>query len=278
MRKIYLPLLLLLACSLQAQIKVMSYNLRVDFGGDGDNNWIFRREMLGGQIRFHLPDFVGTQEGKANQLAYLLAKELPGYGYVGISRDSSETAGEFSAIFFNMAKFRVIKQSTFWLSETPKKKSKGWDAALERICTYALFEEIASGQKLYVFNTHLDHIGEAARTNSAKLILKKIDELNTEKLPVILTGDFNAEPASEAYKTIVQSMADSRIASKEKPIGPIGTFNGFKFDEPVTKLIDYIFTTKDFDVLKYAVLSDSKDGRYPSDHLPVMVFIDLQKK
>jgi endonuclease/exonuclease/phosphatase family metal-dependent hydrolase len=228
--------------------------------------------MLGGQIRFHLPDFVGTQEGKANQLNYLLAKELPGYGYIGISRDSSETAGEFSAIFFNLSKFRVIKQSTFWLSETPEKKSKGWDAALERICTYALFEEIATGRKMYVFNTHLDHIGEVARTNGAKLILDKINALNTENLPVILTGDFNSEPASETYKIVTQSMADSRVASKEKPIGPTGTFNGFKFDEPVTKRIDYIFV-KGFDVLKYAVLSDSKDGRYPSDHLPVLTLI-----
>lgn len=172
-----------------------------------------------------------------------------------------------------MAKFRVIKQSTFWLSETPDKKSKGWDAALERICTYALFEEIATGKKLYVFNTHLDHVGEAARTNSTKLILEKIAAINTDKLPVILTGDFNAEPSSEAYKTLTQTLNDSRTASKDKPIGPSGTFNGFKFNEPVTKLIDYIFVSKDITVLKYAVLNDSHEGRYPSDHLPVLALL-----
>lgn len=267
-----LLLALFFTCFAQAQIKVMTYNIRVDFGGDGENNWEFRRDFLAGQIRFHLPDFLGTQEGKSHQLAYLL-KELPNYGYIGISRDDSDTAGEFSAIFFNMAKFKIIKQSTFWLSETPEKKSKGWDAALERICTYGLFEEIATGKKFYVFNTHFDHIGETARTNSAKLILEKIGELNPEKLPVIVTGDFNAEPTSDAYKTMTQSMNDSRLTSKDKPIGPPGTFNGFKFDKPVTLLIDYIFTSKDISVLKYAVLNDSRDKKYPSDHLPVLAII-----
>lgn len=258
------------------ELKIMSYNLRVDFGGDGENNWEFRRDFLAGQIRFHLPDFIGTQEGKAHQLAFLL-KELPNYGYIGISRDDSDTAGEFSAIFFNMAKFRIHKQATFWLSETPGKKSKGWDAALERICTYGLFEELATGKKFYVFNTHFDHIGELARTNSARLILEKIEELNPEKLPVIVTGDFNAEPASNAYATMAGTMNDSRMASKDKPIGPTGTFNGFKFDEPVTVLIDYIFTSKDIAVRKYAVLNDSRDGKYPSDHLPVLALVTLPK-
>lgn len=272
MRK--LLIILLLTCSVQAQIKVMSYNLRVDFGGDGENNWEFRREMLAVQIRLYMPDFIGTQEGKSNQLAYLLT-QLPGYGYFGMSRDNSDEIGEFSAIFFNMSKFRVIRQSTFWLSDTPELKSKGWDGAFERICTYGLFEEIGTGKKFYVFNTHLDHLGETARVNGIKLILDKIRTLNSEDLPVILTGDFNAEPDSEVYKIASQAMADSKTASKEKPQGPSGTFNGFE-SKPVTRRIDYIFT-KRFDVLKYAVLNESKNNHYPSDHLPVLALLELQR-
>ena len=273
MKRFLLLGLLTFSCA-SAQIKVMSYNLRVDFGGDGDNNWEYRREMLGGQIRFHAPDFIGTQEGKAHQLQYLLAHELPGYQYIGISRDDSKTEGEFSAIFFNATKFRLLQQATFWLSETPSTKSKGWDAALERICTYGLFEDIKTKSKFYVFNTHLDHIGELARTNSARLILQKIAELNKENLPVIFTGDFNSEPASEAYKVISAKMNDSRTVSISKPFGPSGTFNGFKFHEPVMKLIDYIFVSKgNVKVDTFAVLSDSKDCRYPSDHLPVVIEI-----
>ena len=256
------------------EVKVMSYNLRVDFGGDGENNWEFRRDFLAGQTRYNAPDFIGTQEGKLQQLQFI-EKQLEGYAYIGISRDNSKTEGEFSAIFYNTKKFKLLEESTFWLSETPDKKSKGWDAALERICTYALFQEIASGKKLYIFNTHLDHVGETARANSAKLILKKIKEVNQNSFPVVVTGDFNSEPSGEAYQLMAGTMPDSKTISETKPFGPSGTFNAFKFHEPVTVLIDYIFVSSGIRVLTHAVLSDSKDCKYPSDHLPVVAILLL---
>ena len=250
------------------EVKVMSYNLRVDFGGDGENNWEFRRDFLADQIRYNAPDFLGTQEGKAHQLQFI-EKQLEGYAYIGISRDDSRTEGEFSAIFYNTRKFKVLAEGTFWLSYTPDVKSKGWDAALERICTYGLFQDMASGKKLYVFNTHLDHVGEMARANSAKLIVRKITEINKENWPVVVTGDFNSEPTGGAYKNMIAALTDSKAISETKPFGPSGTFNAFKFHEPVTVCIDYIFVSDRIRVLRHAVLSDSKDCRYPSDHLPV---------
>jgi endonuclease/exonuclease/phosphatase family metal-dependent hydrolase len=121
-------------------------------------------------------------------------------------------------------------------------------------------------------------MGELARRNSAKLILQKIAEINTEKLPVIVTGDFNSEPESVTYKIISGEMDDVKNTSIAKPFGPTGTFNAFKFHEPVTKLIDYIFVSKgNFKVKKYAVLSDSKDCKYPSDHLPVLAEMSFGK-
>ena len=191
MRRIHLLLLLVLVSASAQNLKVMSYNLRVDFGGDGENNWEFRREFLVNQIQFYEPDFIGTQEGKAHQLKYIDSL-ITGLEFIGLSRDNSKTEGEFSAIFYNQKKFKLITKSTFWLSETPEKKSKGWDAAYERICTYGLFEDLKSKKQFYVFNTHLDHIGEIARTNSAKLIIEKINTINTKKLPVIFTGDSTA--------------------------------------------------------------------------------------
>lgn len=255
----------------------MSYNLRVDFGGDGENNWEFRRDFLASQLAFYEPDFIGTQEGKAHQLQYIDSL-LTDYTFIGLSRDNSKTEGEFSAIFYNTKKFKCIIDATFWLSETPEKKSKGWDAAYERICTYGLFEDLKTKKQFYFFNTHLDHIGELARTNGAKLIIEKISAINTKKLPVIFTGDFNSEPKSEAYQYISGFMNDSKNISSMKPFGPLGTFNAFKFHEPVTRLIDYIFTSKGtIEVLKHAVLSDSKDCKYPSDHLPVYAEISLKQ-
>ncbi|RZJ66643.1 MAG: endonuclease/exonuclease/phosphatase family protein [Flavobacterium sp.] len=263
-------LIFLLAFAASAQnIKVMSYNIRVDFGGDGENNWEFRREFLADQISYNEADFIGTQEGKLHQIKYL-DSVLVDHAYIGRGRDNSETQGEYSAIFYNAKKFKLISQNTFWLSETPEKMSKGWDAALERICSYGLFEDKKSKKKFYVFNTHMDHIGEVARTNGAKLILQKINEINTKKLPVILTGDFNSEMTTGAYKSIVNELNDARNVSKTKPFGPAGTFSGFKFHEPVTLLIDYIFTSGNIEVKKFAVLSDSRDCKYPSDHLPVL--------
>lgn len=268
---------LLLAGTIQSQeLKIMSYNLRVDFGGDGANNWEFRRDFLAGQIGFYAPDFIGTQEGKYHQLEFIRTA-LPDYEYIGISRDNSKTDGEFSAIFYNAKRFKAIAGDTFWLSETPNQKSKGWDAALERICTYGLFEETATGKRFYVFNTHLDHVGAIARSNSAKLIIDKIKAVNTKNLPVIFTGDFNSEPNSAAYEAIVAFMDDSKNNSKTKSFGPTGTFNGFKFNEPVAILIDYIFVSKEkIEVNKHAVLSDSRDCKYPSDHLPVYAELKIK--
>jgi|SRR6218665_3410118 len=250
-------------------VKVMSYNIRVDFGGDGANNWEFRREFLAQQLQFYEPDFIGTQEGKAHQLNYI-DSTLVDYKYIGISRDNSKTEGEFTAIFYNTKKFKLVHDDTFWLSETPDKKSKGWDAAYERICTYGLFEDLKSKKRFYIFNTHLDHIGITARTKSAQLIVEKMKTTNIKNLPLIFTGDFNSEDNTEAYKTITVYLNDTKKISQSKPFGPSGTFSAFEFQKPVTLLIDYIFTSKNnIDVVKHAVLSDSKDCKYPSDHLPV---------
>lgn len=271
-----LLLYLFASFSLSAQtINVMSYNLRVDFGGDGENNWEFRRDFLCDQIAYRNPDFIGTQEGRLHQLQYI-DSTLARHKYIGRGRDNSETQGEYSAIFYNSDKFELLESDTFWLSETPEKSSKGWDAAYERVCTYGFFRDKKSKKTFYVFNTHLDHIGELARKNGAKLILERIAKINSKKLPVVFTGDFNSEMTSEAYTTITSEMADARKVSKTRPFGPEGTFSGFKFHEPVTLLIDYIFVSKNTEVLKFAVLSDSKNCKYPSDHFPVLAEIKFK--
>ena len=182
-------------------------------------------------------------------------------------------------IFYNTQKFNLIKQSTFWLSETPYTISIGWDAALERICTVALLENIHTKQRLWIFNTHFDHQGEMARKNSAPLIIAKINKLNQDKYPIILMGDLNLEPESEPIQYLSKQLNDSKYASTVVTFGNEGTFNGFNFKEPVIKRIDYIFTSKNnIQVLKYAVLSDSKNCRYPSDHLAVYVELIISRK
>ena len=168
--------------------------------------------------------------------------------------------------FYNQSKFKLLKEGTFWLSETPEKVGLGWDAVCNRTCTYILIENKKNGQKYWIFNTHFDHIGKVARKNAAQLILYKIKDINTENYPVVLMGDFNVEPTDPVYSILTNQLADTKIVSQQTPFGNEGTFNGFKFNQPLTRRIDYIFVNEmQSNVLKYATLSDSKNCRYPSD-------------
>lgn len=273
MKNFILPVMLCLFMAVQAQdLKVMTYNIRLNLASDGENAWPERKDYLASQIQFYAPDIFGVQEALPEQMDFL-NKKLSDFTSVGDGRDGSNK-GEFSAIFFNNQKLELQVDNTFWLSTTPDKVSTGWDAALPRVCTYGLFTIKESGQKFWMFNTHFDHVGQQARVNSAKLILEKIEEVNTKNYPVVLTGDFNVEPDNPVYPTITAEMNDAHEVSEMPAFGPTGTFNGFKFNEPVTKRIDYIFVSKTgVKVLKEGILTDSKDLKYPSDHFPVLAIL-----
>ncbi|MFV8466091.1 endonuclease/exonuclease/phosphatase family protein [Flavobacterium sp. LB1P62] len=257
-------------------LKVMTYNIRLDVASDGENDWNHRKDYFTSQIQFYEPDIFGVQEARPNQVIDITTALLH-YDNIGIGREGIGK-GESSNIFYKKERFRLKESNTFWLSETPNEISKGWDAAYNRVCTYALFKDLKTKQLFWVFNTHLDHIGEDAKTKGIQLILSKIKELNIKKYPVIFMGDFNSEPNEDRIIALKKVMNDCKEVSVEKPFGPSGTFNNFIHNEPVTKLIDYIFISKNsiFKVQKYAVLSDSKNVRYPSDHLPVYVEINLK--
>jgi len=254
-------------------LSVMTYNIRLDVASDGDNAWPKRKNFLISQVLFNGPDIMGVQEARPNQMSDL-NMALDGYKAIGIGRDGGDK-GEYSAIFYNATKFKVESENTFWLSDTPNEISKGWDAAYPRICTYGLFTRLEDGKKIWVFNTHLDHVGHQAQLQSMKLIRQKIGTVNTENLPVIVMGDFNVEPDSELITSLKESMNDTKdIASLS--FGSNGTFNGFKFDQLVTRRIDYIMVSKSNVIVdKYGVLSSSIDLKYPSDHFPVMASISF---
>jgi len=268
-----LIILILGSLSYSQNLKLMSYNIRLDVASDGQNAWPVRKDFFASQIQFYEPDIMGVQEAMPNQVLDL-EQMLPHYNQVGIGREGVGK-GESSNIFYKKEKLKVITTNTFWLSETPDAISKGWDAACHRVCTFALFQDITSKRKFWIFNTHLDHIGEQARANGIKLILSKIEQYNTDQYPVVFMGDFNLEPNDKSIVALKMQMNDASEISLQKPFGPNGTFNNFEFDKPVSKRIDYIFISKEakLEVKKYAVLSDSKDLRYPSDHFPVYVEI-----
>ncbi|MDT0643208.1 endonuclease/exonuclease/phosphatase family protein [Zunongwangia sp. F363] len=272
--KLFALIAILFALSSSAQVRLMTYNIKYANENDGENSWSNRKEFITNQLKFYEPDILGVQEALLSQLQHFTS-ELDGYSFVGVGREDGEEKGEFSAILYKDEKYEVLENNTFWLSETPGKVSTGWDAALPRVCTYVLFQDKETGKKFWSFNTHFDHIGEKARQESAKLIFSRIEEINTENLPVILTGDFNLEPGTEGIQYLSEELNDSKKIA-ENVFGSEGTFNGYKFEEPVTRRIDYVFVNDQVEVEKYAVLTDSKEMRYPSDHFPVFVILNLK--
>lgn len=281
--KLLLALVLLLPLAAygaapDATVRVMTFNLRYDTPNDGPNAWPHRKDLAASMIRLHRADLVGVQEALRHQLDDL-TQRLPGYAWVGVGRADGREGGEYSAILYRTDRFELLDSGTFWLSETPAVPgSKSWDAAIERIATWARFTDRETGKTFFHFNTHFDHIGAEARAESAKLILQRIADIAGAR-PVVLTGDFNATDASEPYRVLTGAapggplaLRDALHASEHGHHGPTSTWNGFEAVQPGQR-IDYVFTSEGVRVRQHAALIDTWDGRFPSDHLPVLAEI-----
>ncbi len=239
--------------------KAMTYNIRYDNPYDGENNWHKRKAELVAQIQKESPDILGTQEAHSHQLHYL-DSTLTDYQYVNVGK----THGERTALFYKSSTWNCLQGNIFWLSETPDSISVGWDAALKRICTCALLENKNCGKKVWVFNTHFNHIGKLARENSAKLVLKQIKKVQRKRMiPVILMGDFNATPKAKPILLLSKKLKSSFSDAEQ------GTFNGFNNSATIMPHIDYIFT-KNLKIEGSKTLKETrKNGRFISDHFPV---------
>ncbi|QPH39155.1 endonuclease/exonuclease/phosphatase family protein [Pedobacter endophyticus] len=257
-----------LAQKKEAPINLITYNIRLNVASDGVNAWPNRKDNVKALVKFHDADILCVQEALPEQFDALL--ENSNFDVVGVGREDGKRKGEFSAVYFDKDRFTKKDGGTFWLSETPDVPSKGWDAALNRVCSWVRLYDKLNKKEFLVFNTHYDHIGVQARIESAKLLKQKIQQI-APTLPVVFTGDLNVTPETEAIATIKSFLIDAKEISEEPPYGPNGTFNAFDFNSDLKNRIDYIFVNKGFKVKKFAVLTDSKDKRYFSDHLPVFV-------
>lgn len=268
-------LLLLSFVQLQAQdIRIATYNVRYDNKGDSGNLWTSRYPIIKALVQFHDFDIFGTQEGLRHQIDTLSAN-LPDYAWYGLGRDDGQTKGEHSAIFYKKNKYKLLNKGDFWLSETPEKPGPGWDARLNRICSWIQLQDAKSKKKFYVFNVHYDHQGVKARQESSKLILEKIKAIAGNN-PVLLTGDFNGDHNSQWYQLIATSdvLADTYRLVKS-PYANNGSFNSFRTPSS-SAIIDHIFVTKQFTVKRWGILTDSYFGKFPSDHFPVLADVTLK--
>lgn len=261
-----------------AQVNTMSFNIRYDNPKDGDQNWHKRKENVIRMLNFYDLDIIGMQEVLVSQLNYM-KENLPAFGVVGVGRKDGKDQGEFSPVFYRKDRFKMIKTETFWLSETPDKISKGWDANLERIVTWAILQDKKTSKEVIFLNTHFDHRGVQARVESAKLLRSKIAELAGGR-PVILTGDFNSVPSSEAIQHLTDqkdsnSLSDTKNKAKFS-YGPDWTSGGFDtrpFNE--RRVIDYIFIKGISTINRYAVFTEKLNEICLSDHCPVFAQVVL---
>jgi endonuclease/exonuclease/phosphatase family metal-dependent hydrolase len=253
------------------QTTFMSYNIRFNNPNDGVNAWPNRSENLIAMLRDINPQVLCMQEVLAGQLDDITTA-LPHFTALGAGRDDGKKAGEFVPVLFDKNRFRLIKSENFWLSETPEKPGKpGWDGACSRMVTWVKLIDKKTGDTLFVFNTHFDHVGKMARLNSARLLVRMTDSI-AKNHPIIITGDFNAT-VNDTPNSIITGAGykDSRLISTSNPIGPEYTFTGFDKTKKPGDRIDFIYLKNTKPVKRYIVRDDSVNGYYLSDHLPVII-------
>lgn len=264
-------------------LNILSFNIRYNNPQDGLDAWPKRKHNVSALIQFHQADLIGLQEALPDQLQDL-EQSLSDYRWFGVGRDDGKHKGEHTAIVYRFDKLALLDQGTFWCSPTPDKPSKGWDSSLNRTATWGRFQQRSTGSEFLLLNTHFDHKGSEARAECAKLIRKKIDTLSkSASLPVVITGDFNTPPSSKPYETMTTNdqystpFYDAGEVSSSGRYGPKGTHTSFDITATERTPIDYIFVNDRVTVNRFGVLSDSFDGRLPSDHYPLLVDLTLEK-
>lgn len=249
-------------------MRVMSFNLLCWGQENTDRFWTKRIPLVTRIITKYEPDTLGVQEATPGWMKALKGA-LPEYACVGVGRDNGKNKGEYSAVFYKKAKYKLLDSGTFWLSETPDKPGLGWDARCVRICTYAKLQEKKTGKVFVHFNTHLDHIGPIAMQKGAELVTLKAKEL-CEGVPAFFTGDFNVTPDSAPCKAVKDGgFIDCRDVAKKTDKD--FTFHAFG---TAASVIDYVFYKGDIKVDKFAVIREKVDKLYPSDHYSV--YADLK--
>jgi endonuclease/exonuclease/phosphatase family metal-dependent hydrolase len=251
-------------------LSIMSFNIRYGTADDGENRWESRRGQLFDLLRAHDPDVIGLQEALHFQIDEILAA-VPGYRMVGVGRTDGGQGGEYAAILYRASRLTVRRTGTFWLSDTPDVvRSNTWGAALERICTWAIFDD-NRGAPFYAFNVHFDHVSQPAREKSVTLLLDRVGA-RQPALPVVVLGDFNAGEANPATQAMLRTFRDS-FRMRHPDAKEVGTGNQFKLGATGGEKIDYIFVEPATEVLSADIVRTSVDGRYPSDHFPVVARI-----
>lgn len=276
--RIYILLLVCLSLSsfpvhgenYETEITICSFNIRGSNMDTGVNAWSNRKKMVIREFGNYQYDIVCMQEPLTDQIQDFLSIGI--YEWLGVSGQGTPDSDVFTPIFYNKKKLNVLDYGTFWPSETPDVVSRGWDGKFPRICTWAKFRDIENCRSFYVFNTHLDHVGEVAKLEGARLICRKIKEMTAEEA-VFITGDMNSTPETPPIHTFLSEFSNSREIATEKS-GPAGTAHSYGKLYPPSQ-IDYIFVNEYISVTKAITITKNSDPVYMSDHYPIVITADF---
>lgn len=254
------------------QIKMMSYNLRCISPTDwGKKAWFYRANLVIDDIENEKPGIIGFQESTKWHYKYLV-DTLKGYDSVIEYRDEAFNS-EGCPIFYNTSLYELVDKGSFWLSETPEVMSKSWGAQYNRVCSYVILTDKASGKDFVVFNTHLSHVSDEARINGIKVVLDKIAEFGS--LPSVIMGDFNALEGSVTYNSVTENFLDAKKVAEKT--SDSHTYQNWGNPEKFQR-IDYFMVSKTgFKINSYDVLSAVHDGVYSSDHCPIVLEVEIEK-
>lgn len=284
MKQILTTLLMLLAAvhADAQQLRTASFNIRYSNGDKGtERRWENRRDSL---CRFLLDanlDIIGMQEVLHGQMKDI-CHELKEYGHVGVGREDGRKKGEYAPIFYRKATWKKLRSGVFWLSETPDVAgSMGWDAACTRCATWILLQHKQSGRQLIVVNTHFDHVGHKARTESARLIMRRSRDI-AAGIPLLLTGDFNVDASDEVYTTLTTDtnvpLNDTSRSGAPHEGAPY-TFHSFGRIAPrKCSKIDFIFASPAIRTVRTQIIAEKRDSPTPfymSDHNPIIATLQM---
>ena len=251
---------------LEEAMRVMSFNILSD--DDSEHAWEKRKSSVISMIRFHRADLIGLQEASHEQVQDLM-RALPEYGVF---------EGLYNPILYRKSWFQSVSSGSFFLSATPDQASLGWDAKFPRTVCWVKLLDKKRGQEFVFFNTHFDYHGPMARNESVSLLEQKVYEISG-KSPFVIAGDFNLFPdlgGQKTYQMLNQSFSDAQELAQFPHHGPTGTWSGFKeAGQPGIKP-DCIFVGPKVDVYLHGILSDTFDGQFPSDHLPVVADLRIR--
>ena len=258
--------------------RFVSFNIRYGLADDGPDRWELRREKVTETIRDLDGDVVGLQEALPFQIRALLAA-LPRYAATGVGREDGRVDGEASPILFDRARFTLADAGTFWLSDTPDEAGTNtWDAACNRVCSWARLVDLGSGDAFVVFNTHWDHVGRVAREKSAALIRERAESIAGGE-PFVVMGDMNAAEDSDAMAVLLGDGGEVPLTDTFRvvhPEGRAGTFTGFRVEsDGGAAKIDHVLAGPGWRVLDAGIDRRRIGGRYPSDHFPVWAAVAL---